>query len=77
MYLSAILEKRSVGAAMTGELTTITMPPAIIAGTETVIFFTLFLVLTRYLAALFAIMATLVCIGVIQRLIWAERHLTE
>ncbi|MGI8548438.1 MAG: CDP-alcohol phosphatidyltransferase family protein [Gemmatimonadaceae bacterium] len=77
MYLSAILEKRSAGAAMTGELTTITMPPAIIAGTETVIFFVLFLIVPRYLTALFAIMAVLVCMGVIQRLIWAKRHLTE
>ncbi len=75
MYLSAILEKRSAGAATRGELTTVTMQPAIIAGTETVIFFTLFLVFPRHLTGLFAAMAALVCANVIQRLVWARKFL--
>lgn len=75
MYLSAVLEKRAAGAHARGELTTVTMQPAIIAGTETVIFFTLFLLLPSYLVTLFAVMAALVCVGIAQRMIWASRHL--
>lgn len=75
MYLSAILEKRSAGATATMELTTVTMPPAIIAGTETVIFFTLFLLLPDHLVTLFSVMAALVCVGIVQRMIWASSHL--
>lgn len=75
MYLSAVLEKRAVGAHARGELTTVTMQPAIIAGTETVIFFTLFLLLPRHLVTLFSVMAALVCVGIVQRMIWASKHL--
>lgn len=77
MYLAAVLEKRAAGAHARGELTTVTMQPAIIAGTETVIFFTLFLLFPGVLSTLFAIMAALVGVGVVQRLVWAGKHLTR
>lgn len=75
MYLSAILEKHNAGATATGERTTVTMPPAIIAGTETVIFFTLFLVFPIHLVGLFSAMTALVSVGILQRMAWARKHL--
>jgi phosphatidylglycerophosphate synthase len=75
MYLAALLEKRRHGAAMQGELTTVTMPGGLIEGTETIIFYTLFLLLPVYLPALFTIMGVLVIFTAGQRLVWASRHL--
>ncbi len=75
MYLSAILEGRRSGASSRGELTTITMPPGLIAGTETVVLYALFLALPVWRAAMFWLMGGLVCINVAQRLWWARRTL--
>ena len=75
MYLAAILERRQAGAAARGELTTITMPPGIVAGTETVIFYALFIALPAWRVALFWTMGALVCVNVLQRLWWAWRRL--
>lgn len=75
MFLSAVLEKRASGARVTGELTTVTMPPALVAGFETVVFYSLFFLFPQKLALLFGIMTTLVGINVIQRLLWARRVL--
>lgn len=77
MYLSAILEKRSVGAGVRGELTTVTMPAGLVGGTETIFFYAAFLIWPRALPWLFLTMAGLVLLGVIQRLWWARRHLVE
>ncbi|MEO9226975.1 MAG: CDP-alcohol phosphatidyltransferase family protein, partial [Gemmatimonadaceae bacterium] len=43
MYLAAILERRQQGVSVTGERTTITMPAGLVAGTETFVFYVLFL----------------------------------
>jgi phosphatidylglycerophosphate synthase len=75
MYLAALLEKRRYGASAQGELTTITMPGGIIEGTETVIFYTLFLLFPGALVPLFWTMSLLVVVTVAQRLVWALRHL--
>lgn len=75
MYLSAVLEKRASGARATGELTTVTMPPALVAGFETVVFFALFYLFPARLPLLFGLMTTLVGINVVQRLVWARRVL--
>ena len=75
MYLSAVLERRGAGAAARGERTTVTMPPGLIAGAETVVLYTLFLLVPSRLAELFALMAVLVYATVAQRLVWAHRHL--
>jgi hypothetical protein len=75
MYLAALLEMRREGAATRGETTTITMPPGIIAGAETVVFYTLFFLLPAHQAALFTLMAVLVLANVALRLYWAARHL--
>jgi phosphatidylglycerophosphate synthase len=74
-YLSAVLEKRGAGASATGELTTITMPPALVEGTETIVLFSLFLAFPQWAAWLFTAMAAMVAVNVAQRLSWAQRHL--
>lgn len=76
MYLSAVFEGRALGAAARGERTTVTMPPGLIAGTETVVFYTLFLALPARTPELFGLMAALVYLTVGQRVWWAWRNLT-
>ena len=75
MYLSAVLEKRASGAQATGELTSVTMPPALVAGFETVIFFALFFLFPDRRVVLFTLMSALVGVNIVQRLAWARRVL--
>lgn len=75
MYLSSILEKRAQGAKAQGEMTSVTMPPGLIEGTETVIFYMLFLLLPDFLLPLYLIFGVLVSVTTAQRLIWAVRQL--
>lgn len=75
MFLAALLEKRAQGSRTRGELTTITMPSGLIEGAETVLFYTLFLLLPDTAVVLFWTMALLVLVTIAQRLIWASRHL--
>lgn len=75
MYLAAILERKGDGSLAHGELTTVTMPAGLIGGTETIVFYTLFLVLPRFLVPLFLLMTALVLATVVQRLAWAARRL--
>ena len=77
MYLSAILEKRNAGAAHRGEQTTITMPPALIGGTETIAAYFVFLLWPAQLGWWMGIMAGLVFVAAVQRLVWASRYLIE
>ena len=74
-YLSAILEKQSLGAATTGESTTVTMPTGLIEGTETIAFYAAFLLWPANAPALFGAMAAGVAISVIQRAVWATKTL--
>lgn len=73
MYLAAILEKRH--AAYDGRLTTITMPAGIIGGTETIVFYTAFILFPSYLVWLFSLMGLLITVTILQRLVWAARHI--
>lgn len=75
MYLAALLEQRSLGARANAELTSITMPEGVVGGTETALFYALFLLLPGRLVPLFCIMATLVFASVAQRLVWSARRL--
>lgn len=75
MYLAAVLERRSSGATARGELTTVTMPPGIVAGTETFFFYAVFLLVPHWRVMGFAVMAALVAVTVVQRLWWGWRHL--
>jgi phosphatidylglycerophosphate synthase len=75
MYLAAILEKRASGAKQRGEMTSVTMPVALIEGTETIIFFSLFLLFPQHIVSLYYTMAILVGVNIIQRLWWAWKNL--
>ncbi|PJF23270.1 MAG: CDP-alcohol phosphatidyltransferase [Phototrophicales bacterium] len=71
--LAAILEKRN--AVKTPQQTSIVMPPGIIEGAETVIFYMAFFLFPQKLIWLFGILSSLVLLTVLQRLIWARRNL--
>lgn len=75
MYLAALLEQRQQGAASHGELTRVTMPTGLVAGTETVIAYSLFFLAPSRLPLLFTLMAGLVLVNVVMRLVWAARRL--
>lgn len=77
IYLSAILEKRAAGASTRGELTSVTMPAGLVGGTETILFYSMFLLWPGLLPWLFVTMAGLVAIGIGQRLWWARRNLFD
>lgn len=74
-YLSALLEKRRAGAASTRELTSVTMPAALIEGTETVVAYSLFFLLPAHVALIFRLFGLGVCVTIVQRLVWAARNL--
>ena len=76
-YLAALLEKRQSGAAQSGEMTSVTMPAALIEGTETVLFFCAFLLWPAWAGGLFVLKALLVSLGVLQRWSFACRVLTH
>lgn len=76
MYLAALLEKRLQGARQRGEMTSVTMPAGLIGGTETVIFYALFLLFPQWLVWLFALFTILIGLTIIQRLVWAARALS-
>ena len=75
MYLSSILEKLDAGAAVSGESTSVTMPRGLIEGAETVLFFTLFLLLPQYLLVLFLLFTGLTFTGALLRVRWAQKRL--
>lgn len=75
IYLAAILEQRRDGAAARGEATTITMPPGLVGGTETVAFYIAFFLWPSRLTTLFHLMTGLIALTVLLRLWWARRHL--
>ncbi len=76
-YLAAILEKRQQGAKAQAAMTSIAMPSGLIEGTETVLLFSLFIILPNHLSLLFQLMTGLVVITIGQRFIWATRYLRE
>jgi phosphatidylglycerophosphate synthase len=73
MYLAAILEKRSLRE--TDTQTTITVPSGLIGGTETISMYCVFLLFPNWMTILFHIFSMLVFITVIQRLMWAYKHI--
>lgn len=75
LYLSALLEKRGTGARARGETTSVTMPPGLIEGTETILFYSIFMLLPDALEPLFLVMAAAVGVTAVQRLGWAVRAL--
>jgi phosphatidylglycerophosphate synthase len=75
MYLAAVLERRGRRVAASGKTTAVVMPAGLIAGTETIVFYSLFLLLPAQLVPLYLTMAGLVLVGVAQRAVWAGRTL--
>ena len=75
LMLSSVLEKRAAGARQQGETTTVTMPPALIEGTETIVVFTVALAVPQWANAVFVVMAIAVGVGIVQRTVAARRLL--
>lgn len=75
LYLSAILERRKLGAKARGELTTITMPRGIIEGAEAIIFYCLFFLLPQHLTLLFVLLGVLVIATTLKHVIWSVYRL--
>lgn len=73
MYLAAILEKRSHRPAT--RLTSIVMPAGLVGGTETIVFYSIFIIFPSVLVWSFCLMGFLVIVTIVQRLLWAIRHL--
>ena len=65
-YLSALIEKTNKNNKK--ELTSINMPSALIEGTETVVFFSLFIVMPNYVSLLYLLFSLGICINIMQRL---------
>lgn len=69
--LSTLLHKR--GAVSSAAVTAVTMPPGLIEGAETILFYLLFLLWPDGLFLLLLLLALLVYVTVVQRLWWAYR----
>lgn len=77
MMLAANLEKRDQGAKTKKELTTVTMPRAIIEGGEAILFYSLFILFPEWLTILFGLLATLVLASAILQVSWAYRYMRK
>jgi phosphatidylglycerophosphate synthase len=75
LYLSAILERRNLGAKQRGELTTIHMPKGLVEGVEAIIIYSLFFLLPQFLGVLFVILGSMVIFTTLQHVVWASRNL--
>ena len=62
-YLSALLEKRGRGADRAGESTSVTMPPGLVEGTETIVAYTILLAWPAAAVPTMAVMAALTLVG--------------
>lgn len=74
-YLSALLEKRSVGAPRTGRSTAVSIPRGLVEGTETIVFFSVALLFLDAATTVWWIMAAAVVVTTAERLRWAVRAL--
>jgi phosphatidylglycerophosphate synthase len=52
-------------------------PPGLIAGAETILFYSVCLAIPGHIVVLFWIMAALVALTALQRIVWASRHLMK
>jgi phosphatidylglycerophosphate synthase len=76
MVPAALLEKRARGATAARDPrgpTSIPMPEGVVSGTETVLFYTAFLLAPAHVVALFIAMAVLTAATVAQRVLWGAR----
>lgn len=78
LVLSAILEKRTLAERTSGKLaTSIVMPRGLVEGTETILAYTVMLLLPHRFGLVAVIMAIATSAGIVQRIVWALRHLAE
>ena len=72
-FLSALIEKNEAAKKnyKHKEMTTLKMPPALIEGFETMVFYGIFLLFPHYCIYTFGIFGVLVTANIIQRLHWA------
>lgn len=75
MFLASILEKRQIGAKARKEKTTITMPAALIEGSETLFVYSFFLAFPQTLLLSFSLFTICVYSNVLYRLYWAFVHI--
>jgi phosphatidylglycerophosphate synthase len=69
MYLSALLEKRGAGAATRGEATSVSMPKGVIEGSETIVFYTLLIVIPSWRVIVMFLFAFLTLTGALVRFV--------
>jgi phosphatidylglycerophosphate synthase len=69
MYLSALLEKRGAGAAARGESTSVSMPGGVVEGGETILFYTLLILLPSWRLILVLLFAGLTLTGALIRFV--------
>ncbi len=75
MYLSAVLEKRHAADSGVQSKTAVVMPAGIIAGTETLIIYSLFILFHEYLFIIFNITTGLILLTILQRLLWGVKNI--
>lgn len=75
MILAALLEKRNLGARLSGEITTVTMPTAIIEGAEAFVIYSIFLLFPSWSTFWFILLALLVFLSAIKQVRWAILNL--
>ena len=75
MYLSAVLEKRNAADSGSQGKTAVVMPAGIVAGTETLIIYSIFILFHEHAFIIFNITTVLVLLTILQRLIWGVKNL--
>lgn len=73
--LAALLEKRGAGVSTTAEATSIRMPTGLVEGAETIVGYSLLLLLPHRAVEIASILAGLVGVGIVQRIVAARRLL--
>ena len=76
MYLTPLIDKRGRGNEE-GRLTTLGMPRGVVEGGETIVFYSLFILIPGWITGLMYAMALLTAAGIIQRIYFARKVLTS
>ena len=71
-YLSALIEKHN-SLKKGSKTTSIAFPTSLIEGTETIVFYTLFMLFVEHLFLLYLVFSFLCCINIMHRLVWLYR----
>ena len=74
-YVSALLEKRALGASTRGQPTSAALPRGVIEGSETIVLFTIALAAPGAATTVWWIMAAAVGITALERVFWAAKVL--